>query len=90
MEAFIEEELKRNDELTSTAINASLVRKWPNLRVSTSTIKRVRREIGWVCTRPHYCQLLREVYAVSMITLFIIISTMPVATYANIPLFFCG
>ena len=42
MEAFIEEELKRNDKLTSTAINASLVRKWPNLRVSASTIKRVR------------------------------------------------
>ena len=61
MEALIEEELKRNDELTSTAINASLVRKWPDLRVSASTIKRVRREIGWVCTRPHYCQLLREV-----------------------------
>ena len=85
MEAFIEEELKRNDELTSTAINALLVRKWPNLRVSVSTIKRVRREIGWVCTRPHYCQLLREVYAVTMITVFIIISTMPVA---NIPLCF--
>lgn len=62
MESFIEEELKRNDELTSTAINASLVRKWPDLRVSASTIKRIRREIGWVCTRPHYCQLLREVH----------------------------
>lgn len=47
MEAFIEEELKRNDELASTAINALLVRRWPDLRVSASTIKRVRREIGW-------------------------------------------
>ena len=61
MEAFIEEQLKRNDELTSTAINTLLRRKWPDLRVSASTIKRVRREIGWVCTRPHYCQLIREV-----------------------------
>ena len=61
MEAFIEKELERNDDLTSTAIKASLVRKWPGLRVSTSTIKRVRLKIGWVCTRPHYCQLLREV-----------------------------
>ena len=34
MEAFIEEELKRNNELTSTAINALLVRKWSNLKVS--------------------------------------------------------
>ena len=61
MKVFIEEELKKNDELTATAINASLRRNWPNLKVSASTIKRVRRNMGWVCTRPHYCQLLREV-----------------------------
>ena len=41
MKGFIEEELRKNDELTSTAINASLIRKWPDLRVSASTIKRV-------------------------------------------------
>ena len=64
MKKFIEEELEKNDELTSTAIKASLIRKWPDLRVSIPTIKRVRREMGWVCTRPHYCQLLREVCAV--------------------------
>ena len=46
MEAFIEEELKKNDELTSTAINTLLIRKWPDLKVSTSTIKHVRHEIG--------------------------------------------
>ena len=60
---FIEDELQKNDELTSTAIKASLIRKWPDLRVSGATIRRVRREMGWVCTRPHYCQLLREVCA---------------------------
>ena len=65
MKQFIEEELKKNDELTSSAINESLVRKWPDLKVSASTIKRVRREMDWVCTRPHYCQLLREVCAVT-------------------------
>ena len=43
MKLFIEEELKKNDELTSTAIYASLRAKWPDLTVSTSTIKRVRR-----------------------------------------------
>lgn len=62
MKMFIEEELTKNDELTSTAIKASMIQKWPDLRVSTSTIKRVRHQIGWVCTRPHYCQLLREVH----------------------------
>ena len=61
MKSFIEQELQKNDELTSTGINALLLRKWPDLEVSNSTIKRVRREMGWVCTKPHYCQLLREV-----------------------------
>ena len=28
--------------------------------MSLSIIKRCHREIGWVCTRPHYCQLIRE------------------------------
>ena len=61
MKIFIEEELTKNDELTSTAIKASMIQKWPDLRVSTSTIKRVRYKMGWECTRPHYYQLLREV-----------------------------
>ena len=65
MKKYIEEELQKNDELTSTAINMALIRKWPDLRVSASTIKRVRREMDWVCTRPHYCQLLRGVCAVT-------------------------
>lgn len=58
---YIEEELQRNDELTSTTIKELLLRKWPDVNVSISTVKRTRREMGWVCTRPHYCQLLREV-----------------------------
>lgn len=41
MKSFIEQELQKNDKLTSIAINASLVRKWPGLEVSNSTIKRV-------------------------------------------------
>ena len=64
MKLFIKE-LKKNDELTSTAINASLVRKWLNLKLSASTIKHVRQEMDWVCTRPHYCQLLHEVCVVT-------------------------
>ena len=61
MKRFIEEEYRKNDELTSTAVKALLLQKWPEVQVSISTIKRVRRKMGWVCTRPHYCQLLREV-----------------------------
>ena len=65
MRVFTEEELEKNDELISTAINALLVRKWPDLKVSASMIKCIRQETHWVCTRPHYCQLLREVCAVT-------------------------
>lgn len=61
MRQFIDEELQKNDELTSTKIKEMLAEKWPDIVVSTTTIKRERRQLGWVCTRPHYCQLLREV-----------------------------
>ena len=61
MMEYIEEEMRKDDELTSTGIKALLLGRWPNLQVSIPTIKRVRKEMGWVCTRPHYCQLLREV-----------------------------
>ena len=62
MKVFIEEQLQRNDELTSTSIKRLLAERWPHAEVSTATIKRVQRKLGWVCTRPHYCQLLRDVW----------------------------
>lgn len=61
MMIYIEEQLRQNDEFTASRIKTALIQKWPDLKVSISTIKRVRQEMGWVCTRPHYCQLLREV-----------------------------
>ena len=61
MMAMLNQLLSENDELTSRRIRSSLLEKWPSLQVSIPTIKRVRREIGWVCTKPHYCQLLRDV-----------------------------
>ena len=61
MRKLIEEELNKNDELTSSSIRTLLSSRWPDLQVSIATIKRTRKEMGWVCTRPHYCQLLRDV-----------------------------
>lgn len=38
-----------------------LMARWPELStVSLSTIKKCRRDLGWVATKPHYCQLIRE------------------------------
>lgn len=61
MKAAIEEAYNGNDELTSTDIKRLLAERWPDLRVSVQTIRRTRKRMGWVCTRPHYCQLLRPV-----------------------------
>lgn len=58
MRAATEEMYNRNDELTSTRIRCLLTERWPDLQVSISTIKCTWKEMGWVCTRPHYCQLL--------------------------------
>ena len=61
MKSLMEETLRRNDEITSTGLKSLLSAQWPDLEVSVPTIKRIRKEMGWVCTRPHYCQLLRPV-----------------------------
>ena len=59
--ATIEDSMRNDDELTAKKLKCKLGEKFPELPdVSLSTIKRCRREIGWVCTRPHYCQLIRE------------------------------
>ena len=57
----MEQELSKNDELTATQILSVLKERHPTLDVSLTTIKRERQNLGWVCTRPHYCQLIREV-----------------------------
>ena len=61
MKTFIEEMLYQDDEITAVKLKDMLASRWPEIPVSSSTIKRVRRQMGWVCTRPKYCQLLREV-----------------------------
>ena len=61
MRQFIDDQMKNDDELTSTKLKEMIEEKWPQVKVSTTTIKREKRKLNWVCTRPHYCQLLREV-----------------------------
>ena len=61
MGKVIDELLQDNDELTARQIRSKLEEQFSHLRVSLATVKRVRRQNGWVCTRPHYCQLIREV-----------------------------
>ena len=61
MISVIDEALTDNDELTARELRLILVERWPDLQVTISTIKRIRNQLGWKFTRPHYCQLLRDV-----------------------------
>jgi len=58
----VDQQLHENDELTASQLKTILRNKFPNMEeVSFSTIKRARKELGWTSTRPHYCQLIRNV-----------------------------
>ena len=61
MYAIIEAELAKNDKLTSQQLRRILTDRYPTFEVSLATIRRAHQDLGWVSTRPHYCQLIREV-----------------------------
>ena len=56
---FIDEKMKANDELTSSELQ-KLLRDERNVNISPSTIRNVRRKIGWKHEKARYCQLIRE------------------------------
>ena len=59
---FIDDALAEDDELTARRLKDLLEERWPELRVSIPTIKRARKyDLGWIRTRPQYCQLVRVV-----------------------------
>ena len=58
---FIDDSLAQNDEMTAWQLQTAILKKWPNVKVSISTVKRMRQSLGWVATRPKYCQLVRQV-----------------------------
>ena len=57
---FINAKLHENNKLTSQQLLSTLKELYPLLRVSLSTIRRARKKLGWVCTKLHYCQLIRN------------------------------
>ena len=57
---FIDNSMAANDEITARQMRILLLDKWPSLQISLNTIKRTRKHLGWVATRPKYCQLVRE------------------------------
>ena len=61
MVALLDDMLSDNDETTARQIHSHICENFTDLDVSLATVRRVRKENGWVSTRPHYCQLIREV-----------------------------
>ena len=57
---LIDQVLISNDELTTEQIHGLLLQKFPDLKVSISTVKRARYDLGWVASNPKYCQLIRD------------------------------
>ena len=59
---FMDKAMADDDKLTAWKLKNLLEKRWPKLRVSISTIKRARKyDLGWIHTRPKYCQLVRVV-----------------------------
>ena len=61
VEEMIDEEMRKNGELTAQQLRTKLKEKLPSLKLSLSTVEVARRRRGWVRTKPHYCQILRAV-----------------------------
>ena len=57
----LNEALSGKDEMTARQVRNILTEKWPGLQVSLPTIKFIKKELGWVCTKPHYCQLSSDI-----------------------------
>ena len=49
--------MAENNELTSLQLYNLFKEKYPEVSASISTIKRARRELGWVAKRTEYCAM---------------------------------
>ena len=56
---FIDEQMSNNDELISSELQNRLLEE-RGVRVSSATVRNVRRKMGWKHDRARYCQIIRE------------------------------
>ena len=56
--AFIDQQMRKDDEMTSGQIQKKLEKH--DITVSSSTVRRSRKEQGWMLQRTAYCQLIRD------------------------------
>ena len=55
--AFVEKQMRINDEATSIQIKKQLAKR--GIVLNSSTVRRPRAKQGWTLQRTHYCQLIR-------------------------------
>ena len=58
---FIDDTMAENMELTARQLYCLFKEKFSTIETSMSTIKRAHLELGWVCKRVKYCQLITEI-----------------------------
>ena len=65
---FIDKTMASNPELTETQLAALIQDQFPSLKPSISTVKRARKELGWVSKKTRYCALISEVNCAKRVT----------------------
>ena len=56
--AFLDQQMRKNEEMTSAKIQKKLAKC--GISVSSSTVRRSRKQQGWTLQRTAYCQLIRD------------------------------
>ena len=56
--AFIDQQMQKNNEMTSGQIQKKLVKYGTS--VCSATVRRMRKQLGWTLQRTRYCQLIRD------------------------------
>lgn len=57
--SFIDRKMEENDETTSTDLSR-MIKSELSLEISDSTLRHVRKKLGWLSSGSKYCQLVRE------------------------------
>ncbi len=57
---FIDDAMVENEELSAPKLHQMLETAFPELKISESTVKRARRELGWMAKKTRYCALISE------------------------------
>ena len=52
--------MAKDDELTGIKLLGMLKEEFSDVSVSLSTVKRAKRELGWVVKKTRYCALISE------------------------------